>query len=157
MEISGLVKQSLWDFPDVLCATISTQGCNFRCPFCHNGHLLEWKRGSLNIDDILNYLREAKMLLDGVCITGGEPTLHKDLPEFIRTLKEMGYKVKLDTNGTNPKMVERLIDENLLDYIAMDVKAPLNKEDYSRLVGIDLNDAMMNNIKQSISLISKAE
>ncbi len=156
MEISGLVKQSLWDFPDILCSTIFTQGCNLRCPMCHNGHLLAWKKGSLNIDDVLNYLKEAKMLIDGICITGGEPTLHPDLPEFISKLKDIGYKIKLDTNGTNPEMLKRLIAKDLLDYIAMDVKAPLNRRDYSRLTGIELDDVMMNNIRQSIDLIAKS-
>ncbi len=153
MEFGGLVKQSLWDYPGLIVATVSTQGCNFRCPFCHNHHLIPFSKGVLSEEEVLSYLESSKEWLDGVCITGGEPTLQPDLKSFIIKLKNMGFKVKLDTNGTNPHVVQDLINERLVDYIAMDVKAPLTRDDYSRLIGRPISERELNNIKQSISLI----
>ena len=130
MKIKGLQKQTLLDYPDKLACTIFIFGCNFRCGFCHNPELIvEDGREEIKEDYILDFLKERKGFIDAVCITGGEPTLNNDLPNFIRKVKELGFLVKLDTNGSNPEMLKQLIDDNLLDYIAMDIKAPLEKYD----------------------------
>ena len=122
MKIAGIQKLSLVDFDGHISSTIFTSGCNFACAFCHNSSLIPNSNDLLKIDDVLNFLNKRKNMLDSVCITGGEPTLHKDLPEFISKIKEMGYLVKLDTNGTNPEMIQYLVENKLIDYIAMDIK-----------------------------------
>ena len=136
MLIGGLQKTSLIDFPNKISAVIFTQGCNFRCPYCHNPELIngKWKieNGKCHDKSVLEFLKKRVGKLDGVVITGGEPTLHADLPEFIKQIKDMGFAVKLDTNGTNPEMLQQLINEKLIDYVAMDIKAPIDK--YSDLV-----------------------
>ena len=129
MQIKGLQKTSLIDYPDKICSTVFLPGCNLKCRFCHNSDLV------LNADSLatigekefFDHLTNRKGKIDAVTICGGEPTIHKDLPEFIKKIKDAGFFVKLDTNGTNPEMVQLLLDRNLLDYIAMDVKAPKNK------------------------------
>ncbi|MCD4829331.1 MAG: anaerobic ribonucleoside-triphosphate reductase activating protein [Candidatus Cloacimonetes bacterium] len=129
MRIGGLERFSMADYDNHLAATVFTQGCNFRCPYCHNPELVDAHRFEPPIpeDEVLDFLASRRGLLEGVCISGGEPTLHDDLPSFCRRLKAMGYRVKLDTNGTNPDMLALLIHERLVDYIAMDYKAPLAK------------------------------
>jgi pyruvate formate lyase activating enzyme len=130
MIIKGLQKQTLIDYPDKLACIIFTFGCNFRCGFCHNPELVvDDGRPEIKEEEILEFLKNRKGFLDAVCITGGEPTLNKDLPDFIRKIKEIGYLVKIDTNGTNPKMLKELIEKKLIDYIAMDIKAPLENYD----------------------------
>jgi pyruvate formate lyase activating enzyme len=123
MRIAGFQKISLLDYPGTPCAILFTQGCSFRCRFCHNPELIP-AEGAFMIaeDDIVAKLNEHKKMVDAITITGGEPTLHPDLPIFIKRLKDEGYKVKLDTNGTNPEMVKGLIASELIDYIAMDLK-----------------------------------
>ncbi len=160
MIIGGLEKLSLIDYPDHLAAIIFTSGCNFRCHFCYNP-LLVWpnqgagvenKEGlGLKDEDLLLFLKERFGKLEGVVITGGEPTLHADLPDFIRQIKKIGYKVKLDSNGTNPKMLQELIDEKLIDYIAMDIKASLEK--YEEVVGVKTS---FNNLKKSVKIIKSS-
>ena len=123
MKISGLQKMTLLDYPGKVACTVFLQGCNFRCPFCHNSDLL----GAVGPEGItqealLAFLKKRQGLLDAVCITGGEPALQKDLPQLIRAIKELGYLVKLDTNGTCPDMVKALAEEKLIDYVAMDIK-----------------------------------
>ena len=126
-----------------------TFGCNFRCFYCHNPELvIDDGTEPIKESDILSFLKERKSFLDAVCVTGGEPTLHKDLPDFLSRIKEMGFLIKLDTNGTNPEMLEELIDKCLVDYIAMDVKAPLKK--YEDAVRVKVNK---ENIKKSIEII----
>ena len=134
IAIGGLQKSSLIDYPEKISAVIFTQGCNFRCPYCHNPELVNGKRGTGNgkPKHILEFLKRRAGKLDGVVITGGEPTLHADLPEFIKQIKDLGFAVKLDTNGTNPDMLARLISGKLVDYIAMDIKASIDK--YSEVV-----------------------
>ncbi len=123
MKIAGLQKLTLIDFPGRPAAIIFTQGCYFRCPYCHNPDLISIDSpAKLTEEEILNFLEKRKKILDGVCITGGEPTMHADLPEFILKIKDMGYAVKLDTNGGNPGMVEKIIKEGLADHFAMDIK-----------------------------------
>ncbi|MFA5163564.1 MAG: anaerobic ribonucleoside-triphosphate reductase activating protein [Patescibacteria group bacterium] len=151
MIIGGLEKLSLLDYPEHLAAIIFTQGCNFRCHFCYNPQLVlpnKEKGPALEESDLFLFLKSRQGKLEGVVITGGEPTLHPDLPEFIKTVKDLGYLVKLDSNGTNPEVLERLIKDGLLDYIAMDLKAPLEK--YSASVGVAVN---CNNIKKSVKII----
>lgn len=137
VKIGGFQKSSLIDYPEKISAIIFTQGCNFRCPYCHNPELTtgksEEERGkSREIKEILAFLKTRVGKLDGVVITGGEPTLHNNLPEFIKQIKDLGFLIKLDTNGTNPEMLQSLINEKLIDYVAMDIKAPIEK--YSEVI-----------------------
>jgi pyruvate formate lyase activating enzyme len=150
MLIGGFQKFSLIDYPDKLSAIIFTQGCNFRCPYCHNPELVEPKLFQKPLDEkiIFSFLEARKGKLDAVVITGGEPTLQKDLPEFIRKIKNAGFLVKLDSNGTNPGMLQLLIEEKLVDYIAMDIKAPLEK--YDKIIHAQIDS---NIIKESIDVI----
>lgn len=148
MIIGGLEKMTLIDYPGQLAAIVFTKGCNFRCHFCYNP-LLVWPDREtdekkyektyplISEDEFFLFLESRKGKLDGVVITGGEPTLHRDLPEFIKKIRAMGYKIKLDTNGTNPEAVKNLLAENLVDYIAMDLKAPFDK--YEKVVGVKVN------------------
>ncbi|MCX8064006.1 MAG: anaerobic ribonucleoside-triphosphate reductase activating protein [Candidatus Hydrogenedentes bacterium] len=140
MRIGGFIPVSLSDFPGRVSAIVFTQGCNFRCPFCHNPSLVLPEEFSEPIyeESILNYLESQRRNLDGVVISGGEPTIHSDLIDFIKKLKNMGFQVKLDTNGSNPEVVEKLINEGLLDYCAMDIKAPWEK--YKFLTGLEKVD-----------------
>ncbi|MBQ7340284.1 MAG: anaerobic ribonucleoside-triphosphate reductase activating protein [Clostridia bacterium] len=136
MEIFGMEKLSLVDYDGYVSATVFTGSCNFRCGFCHNSPLvLDYNNlQTLPEDEVLSYLKKRKGILEGLCITGGEPTLSRDLPEFCEKVKEIGYKVKLDTNGTNLPMVKTLIEHGLIDYIAMDIKNDL--ESYGDIIGI---------------------
>ena len=123
MLFAGFQKLTLLDYPQHTACTLFTQGCNLRCPFCHNASLvLESPEPAMRDEEFFAFLKKRKGLLDGVCITGGEPTLRRDLPDFIRRIRDMGYLIKLDTNGSNPRMLEELLGENLLDYVAMDIK-----------------------------------
>ena len=139
MKISGFLKHSLSDYPGCVAAVVFTQGCNFNCPFCHNRWLIpkDSSKEYLSPREIITLLKERKKLIDGVVISGGEPTLQRGLKDFIRELKSMGYRIKLDTNGSNPEKIRHLVGENLLDYIAMDIKAPFGK--YPLLSGVDCN------------------
>lgn len=137
--IVGLQKLTLLDFPGRVACTLFTRGCNFRCPFCHNASLVvraEEQKPYSNAE-ILAFLKKRQGILDGVCITGGEPTLMRDLPEFIAEIKALGYAVKLDTNGTRPYVLDRLISEGLVDYVAMDIKNSPQK--YALTVGLPEN------------------
>lgn len=129
MLIGGIQKLTLLDYPGRVAATIFTAGCNFRCPFCHNAPLVTGidKSHFIDEDEILSFLKKRVGILEGVVITGGEPTLMPDLPEFISKIKSLGYDVKLDTNGTNPDMLEYLINNKMVDYVAMDIKNCLEK------------------------------
>lgn len=160
MIIGGLEKLSILDYPDHLAAIIFTQGCNFRCHFCYNPMLVLPREGEdeknkkekglspLSPEDLFLFLKERYGRLDGVVITGGEPTLHPDLPSFIGQIKALGYDVKLDSNGTNPEMLQELIAKKLIDYIAMDIKAPIAKYEntVSALVACD-------NLEKSVKII----
>ena len=139
MEIKGFVDLSLVDWDGKLSCVIFLPNCNFRCPFCHNTTLvLHPERGeTIPFERVEDYLNKQKDWLDGVCITGGEPTLHNDLPDLCSKLKEIGFLVKVDTNGTNPTMMKELMNKSLINYIAMDIKAPLTAEKYSKATGIN--------------------
>lgn len=136
MEIFGMEKLSLVDYDGVVSATIFTGNCNFKCGFCHNSSLVLDYKNLQNIpeEDVIAYLKKRLGLLEGLCITGGEPTLCADLPFFIEKVKNLGYKIKLDTNGTNLNMIKTLVDNNLVDYFAMDIKN--NFENYGEIIGI---------------------
>ena len=154
-KIYGLEKMSLVDFDGHLCATIFLASCNFRCPFCHNSSLV------LNTDELLaydeeeifSYLEKRKGMLDAVCITGGEPTLSANLEEIIDKIKNLGYLVKLDSNGTRPEVLKRLIDEKKVDYIAMDVKSGITN--YTKVAGIT-NEKLIEKVKVSIELLKNS-
>lgn len=132
MQICGLNKTTLLDYPGRVACTVFLSGCNLRCPFCHNASLALGTTGSIfSKDDIFSFLKKRAGILTGVCISGGEPTINAELPDFIAEMKKLGYKVKLDTNGTNPKMLGALISGCLIDYCAMDIKNCLEKYDAS--------------------------
>ena len=127
MEIAYVQSISLIDFPKTLSAVIFTQGCNFRCPYCQNPELVSVSRGKISTIDALKHISRISDKIEGVSITGGEPTIQKGLVSFCRYIKDLDLKVKIDTNGSNPKVVKELLDRDILDYIAMDFKAPLPK------------------------------
>jgi len=136
MLISGLQKMTLLDFPGNVACTVFTGGCNFRCPFCHNSSLVLPERlgEEYSIEKILRFLEGRKGLLDGVAITGGEPLLHADIGDFLRKVRAMGYRIKLDTNGSFPDRLKELVEEGLTDYVAMDIKN--SPELYPRTAGL---------------------
>jgi pyruvate formate lyase activating enzyme len=154
MLIKGLQKHTLLDYPGKIACTIFVFGCNFQCGYCHNPELvkaeLAKKVKTYSEQEILDFLTERIDFLEGVCITGGEPTLNPDLPGFIKKIKQLGYKVKVDTNGTNPEMLEKLLKNKLADYIAMDIKAPFRK--YEQVVKARVK---IENLKKSIDIIKR--
>ena len=152
MEISGFEKMTLTDYPGSVAAIVFTQGCNFKCPFCHNSDLIYFKSGVIDENEVLDYLGKRKKMLDGVVITGGEPTMQKDLIGFLNKVKDLGLKVKLDTNGAKPEILQKIIDLNLVDYIAMDIKSSQNN--YSEVSGVKVD---INKIRESISIIKKSK
>ncbi len=135
MEIHGLQKLTLLDYPGHTACTVFTGRCNWRCPFCHNASLVlrPDSQPVLDAEEIFAFLRKRRGLLDGVAVTGGEPTLQRDLPDFLRRVKDMGFAVKLDTNGTHPAMLRAILEEGLADYVAMDVKA--GRDNYPSVTG----------------------
>lgn len=153
MYIGGFQKFSLIDYTDHICAIVFTVGCGFSCPYCHNPELRGLGKGVKLIPEkeVLNFLKERVGKLEAVTITGGEPTLQPDLLEFISKVKQMGYLVKLDSNGVNPSVLKKALDRKLVDYIAMDVKAPLEK--YQEIVRKKFD---VSKIKESIDLIIKS-
>lgn len=154
MVICGIQKLTLLDFPGKVACTIFTGGCNFRCPFCHNADLVTGKpEVTVTGEEIFRFLRKRQGLLDGVCISGGEPLLQPDLEDFIRGVRSLGYSVKLDTNGSMPDKLESLAEKGLLDYVAMDLKnAP---EHYGRTIGAETYD--VGNIDRSIRFLMGGE
>ena len=150
VAIKGWQKNSLIDYSPYTASVIFLGGCNFRCSYCHNPDLvLNFNKiPDIDVNEVINYLKSKKNWIDGVCITGGEPCLYKDLPLFISKLKEIGMKIKLDTNGANPLMIKELIDSKLVDYIAMDIKNSL--EDYEKVAVVHVDK---EKIKESVNLI----
>src|SRR4030042_233161 len=157
IEIGGFQKTTFIDFPGRLAATIFLIGCNFRCPFCYSPELVLPEKikfqPRIPKKDFFQFLKERKGLIEGVVICGGEPTIHEDLPQFIEKIKDSGYLVKLDTNGSHPEMLKKLIDEKLIDYVAMDIKAPLTFSKYDEATGIKTD---LKKIKKSIEIIKKS-
>lgn len=149
MKISGFQKLTLLDFPEKVACIIFTQGCNFKCSYCQNSVLISQKcYEPIPEDEIFEYLKKRKKVLDGVVISGGEPTIQKDLYDFIEKIKKMGFSIKLDTNGNNPIILKKLLDNNLLDYVAMDIKNIFSE--YKEVAKINVN---IDNIKESIKLL----
>ena len=150
MKIKGLQKTTLLDFPEKLACTIFTGGCNFRCPFCHNASLvlIPNEVEEISEEELFAYLSKRQGMLDGVCITGGEPLLNSDIADFIKKIRSYGLLVKLDTNGSFPERLEALLDEGLLDYVAMDIKN--SKEKYALTTGTKLYPT---EIERSIDII----
>ncbi|NOY95672.1 MAG: anaerobic ribonucleoside-triphosphate reductase activating protein [Chlorobi bacterium] len=157
LPIGGFQKQSLIDYPGHISAVVFTRGCNFRCAYCHNPELVlpELIVNTKRIDTgyALGWISNNRDLLDAVVITGGEPTLHSSLYGFISVVKEYGLSVKLDTNGSNPQVLSRLLGEKLVDYVAMDIKAPLVLLKYKKIVGGRFNSALLGKVEESIKII----
>lgn len=154
MEIHGFQKTTLLDYPGHVAATVFVGGCDFRCPFCHNGPLVLEPTSQPGIpeEEVFSYLQKRKGILEGICVTGGEPTLQQDLAVFIRRVKELGFLVKLDTNGGRPQVLEQLLQEGLLDYVAMDIKA--SPDNYAAAAGLEELD--FDKIRQSIRLLMES-
>ena len=153
MRIQGLQKLTLLDFPEKVACTVFTAGCNFRCPFCHNASLVVNipKETEIDEEDFFAFLEKRKGVLEGVCVSGGEPLLQADIEEFIKKIKQLGYAVKLDTNGSFPEKLIHLVEHGLVDYVAMDIKN--SKETYGITSGVDaLNLAL---IEQSVSYLKE--
>lgn len=148
MLIGGFQKMTMLDYPGKVACTIFTYGCNFRCPFCHNATLVIDEASLLSEDEILSYLNKRKIILDGVCITGGEPLLQKDIFEFLEKVRKTGLLVKLDTNGSYPEKLKEAIDRGLVDYVAMDIKT--SKENYSKVADVNVK---IQDIEKSIQIL----
>ncbi|MEA5000849.1 MAG: anaerobic ribonucleoside-triphosphate reductase activating protein [Endomicrobiaceae bacterium] len=154
MRIGGFQKFSLIDFPQKTSAIIFTQGCNFRCEYCHNPELVYHNlfKIPISVEEIFSFLELRKKQLDAVVITGGEPTCQDDIEDFIYKIKTIGYLIKLDTNGSNPQILKSIIDKNLIDFIAMDIKAPFDKYSYLTCVPVDIEK-----IRSSIDIIKNSK
>lgn len=153
MQFSGFQKLTLLDFPEKTACTLFTAGCNFRCPFCHNAGLVTHidNTNFFTEEYVLDYLKKRQGILDGVCITGGEPLMHKELPDFIKKVKDLGYLVKLDTNGSYPERLEELINSGLIDYVAMDIKNC--REKYA--VTADCDEELLANVERSVEILKR--
>jgi pyruvate formate lyase activating enzyme len=151
MQIHGFNKTTLLDYPKHLAATIFLGGCNMRCPFCHNATLVTDPNSqpSISAAEVLSYLEKRRSILEGVCITGGEPTIYPELPDLIKQIKSLGFLVKLDTNGTNPSMLKYLVEEKLIDYVAMDIKN--SPEKYALSSGV--SDRFLKPISESVAYL----
>ena len=156
MKYAGLIKQSLVDYPGEIAAVLFTRGCNLRCPFCHNPDLLIKPKNpipaAIDIEEVLSFLGERRGFIDAVVISGGEPTLHTGLLDDISRIKALGYLLKLDCNGSNSEMLEKLLRADLLDYVAMDIKAPVEYKRYQQACG-KLSSADFFQIRNSINLL----
>lgn len=154
MNISGIQKLTLLDFPGRLACTVFTTGCNFRCPFCHNASLvLPGKGEHIETEQVISFLKKREGVLEGVCITGGEPCFQDGIEEFIQEVRSMGFLVKLDTNGSFPEKLSSLLEKKLLDYVAMDIKT--SKENYLRVCGIK-NERLLQNVIESVEILKKS-
>lgn len=157
MLLGGLQKLTLIDYPGEMAATVFTIGCNFLCGFCHNPELVDAEKiknqPRIKEEDFFKFLKGRTGILEGVCITGGEPTLQPDMEDFCLKIKKLGFDVKLDTNGMRPDIIERLLKKDVLDYIAMDIKAPLTQEKYEKITGVKTD---IEKIKQSVEIIKKS-
>lgn len=157
MIISGLQKTTLIDYPQKIACTVFLAVCNFRCPWCYSSELVLpakiAEQPRISEKYFLDFLRERKGLLDGVVICGGEPTVNKDLPQFVEKIKKMGYLIKLDTNGSNPEMLKHLVNTNLIDYVAMDIKTSPESNIYESIMGEGIK---MDDIKESVAFLKKS-
>ena len=151
MIICGMEKFSMVDYDGFIACTVFTKGCNFLCPFCHNASLVTGEAAEIPEEEVFDYLTKRKGLVDAVCITGGEPTLQRDLKAFIQKVRALDYRVKLDTNGTNPAVLKELLTEGLLDYVAMDIKSDF-EGGYEDVTGVS-NPALLDRVKESIEIL----
>ena len=151
MVISGLQKLTLLDFPQKVACTVFLGGCNLRCPFCQNGEILDGRTAGMTEDDFFAFLKKRQKILDGVCVAGGEPLLHEGIFSFIEKIRALGYAVKLDTNGTFPVRLKRLVQEKLIDYVAMDIKNSPKK--YARTAGTAVD---LENIRESAAFLMES-
>ena len=152
MNIQGYQKMTLLDYPGKVACTVFTGGCNLRCPFCHNAEIVLNPGQKADMEDeVLSYLKKRRGMIDGVCITGGEPLLQTDLSEFIGKVKDLGYLVKLDTNGSMPDRLDEILRKNMIDYVAMDVKS--SPEGYAQATGCGID---FENFRKSIDIIKKS-
>ncbi len=160
MKIGGFQKMSLIDYPGKISAIVFTMGCNFRCPFCHVPQLVDpdMMKDVIMVpeEEVFSYLKKNRDLIDAVVITGGEPTLQSDLKEFVKKVKDMGFLVALETNGTDFDTLKYLIDKKMLDYVGLDVKNPLTVEKYSKITGGKVDGKVMENIEKSIEYLVKS-
>ncbi|MDD2980095.1 MAG: anaerobic ribonucleoside-triphosphate reductase activating protein [Hespellia sp.] len=153
MNIQGLQKLTLLDYPGKVACTIFTAGCNFRCPFCHNASLVTHvdENCSISVDEVMTFLKKRQGILDGVCVTGGEPLLQPDIEEFLHKIRQLGYLVKLDTNGSFSDRLIHIVEAGLVDYVAMDIKN--SPEHYGKTIGIE--DYDLSNILESAEFLQK--
>lgn len=153
MFFAGFQKLTLLDYPEKVACILFTMGCNFRCPFCHNASLVRAEeKPQITEEEVLAFLKKRQGILEGVCISGGEPLLYDGLGDFIKKVKALGYSVKLDTNGSFPERLKALVREGLVDYVAMDIKNSFER--YEKTVGIKTD---LNNIKESIDFLMSGE
>ncbi len=153
MKFAGIVKNSFVDFPGQIATVVFTSGCNFNCWYCHNRELIPRSEGKIDESEVFDFLNSRKGMIDGVVVSGGEPTLHEEINDFIKKIKSLGLKVKLDTNGTNPEVLEKLLGENLLDYVAMDIKTSFSN--YEKIVG--KGNFNKDKISKSIDILLKGK
>ncbi len=160
MKVAGIVEKSLTHFPGSVAYVIFTQGCNFRCNYCYNSATSRAfdpeDQHDDQINEILAFLKKESDNYEAVVITGGEPTLQKDLLEVLSEIKKLGLKTKLETNGTHPKILSKVISQGLLDYVAMDIKAPLEKEKYKEITGVAISTSQLGKINKSIRILTKS-
>jgi pyruvate formate lyase activating enzyme len=156
VEIKGFLETSFLDWPGKICSVLFLPRCNLRCPYCHNHALVlrPEEVPTFPLKGVLNRLRSFRGWIDGVCLTGGEPTLHADLFSLVRKIKELGFPVKLDTNGSNPGLLDRLIAERAIDFVSMDVKAPVDPVRYSRAAGLPVD---LNRIWKSTQILKRGD
>lgn len=152
MKIGGFQKMTVLDYPGKVACTVFTHGCNLRCPFCHNARLVVRDEDLIDENEILSYLNKRRGILDGVCISGGEPTLQNDLFDFMKKIKDLGMLIKLDTNGTCPDKLQYAIDNGLVDYVAMDIKNC--REEYAKTCGLSKMD--ISKIEKSVEILMQS-
>jgi len=152
MIFTYLQKTSLQDFPDIISCIIFVAGCSFRCPMCYNSQFLDLKEGLISEEEIISFLEKRKGKLDGVVISGGEPLIYPEINIFLQKIRDLGYKIKIDTNGSNPENLKNIIDAKLVDYVAMDIKA--DKENYEKVAGVKVN---LENIEKSMKILADAK
>lgn len=151
MKIIGIEKSSFIDYPGKISTVYFAAGCNFRCDYCHNGPIVKGEGRRISEEEVFSFLEKRKKYVDAVCISGGEPTLYDELYDFVKLLKEKGFSIKLDTNGTRPEILKQLLDEKLIDYVAMDIKAPFYKYELVTKTKVDIEG-----IKASIDIIKNS-
>ena len=158
MIIAGLQKMTITDFPENVACILFLKGCNFRCPYCQNSELIDYKIDDNYIlkEEVFDFLKKRQGILDGVVISGGEPTVNKDLPKLIKEIRDLGFKIKLYTNGTNPQMLKELLEDGLIDYVAMDIKNVQTK--YLETAGLsEKNVQILENVQKSIDILKKSK